>query len=153
MNLELLQMFPVFCRNRLTLSYIRPWELKSIYKVPDVYSIRSVIPTHQLSPNIIPQIQIVQSKNNICTNCDYVIFYGFCNAAWDTIIPHRRFTVGYYSISHVTRGHHALKQTWRSCTVVCNFVQQRFIDLTIDFQDILLHMLPSMIQSLHAQIF
>jgi hypothetical protein len=72
----------------------------------------------QIYEYIIPQIQIVQWKNIICTTwqCDFLRYFThnlwFRNAAWDTIMSHGRSTVGYYSISRsrVMRGHHALKQ-------------------------------------------
>jgi hypothetical protein len=62
----------------------------------------------------------------------------FRNAAWDTIISHGRFTVGYYSISRVTRGHHALKQYGvRELLFVLNFVQKIYwFKLTKDFKDV-----------------
>jgi hypothetical protein len=59
----------------------------------------------------------------------------FRNAAWDTIISHSRSTVGYYNISRVTRGHHALKQYGVRELLFVLSSYGRF-DLTKDFQDV-----------------
>jgi hypothetical protein len=105
----------------------------------------------RLSPNLKKPLGQGTSNSNCPIKKDHLyrvtmwfftVFHSnswFRNAAWDTIISHPvshgRSTVGYYSISRVTRGHHALKQYGvRELLFVISY--RRFIDLTKDFQDV-----------------